>query len=77
MKDSIQELMKRNNLVLYEYEDDVYSNVNEKYIKYDGRFAEYRVDVDGINSGFATLTDAREFRDRILKEKGVVLIERD
>ena len=76
MTDNMKELIKRNNYVLYEYEDDMFSNVNERYIQYKPMHNEYRVDIDGINAGFKTLVEAREFRDKMLKKNGVILIER-
>ena len=76
MSENIKELIERNKLVIYEYEDDEFSNINERYIKYNPMYAEYRVDVEGINAGFKSLVEAREFRNEVLKKKGVVLIER-
>ena len=39
----LKELMERHDMVLYEFTDDEFSNTNEKYIKYNAKYNEYRV----------------------------------
>ena len=72
----LKELMKRHDMVLYEFADDEFSNTNEKYIKYNAKYNEYRVEYEGYSAGFGTISEARDFREKFLKERGVVLVDR-
>lgn len=76
MNQDLRELMERNKMVLYEYEDDERSNVNEKYITFDPLFNKYLVIIDEEYASCSSLTEAREVRAKILEAKGVKLIGR-
>ena len=69
MNQELREIMKRNNMVLYEYEDDETSNVNERYIYYDSKYNTYVVQTEDTVSICSSLTEARRARATILEAK--------
>ena len=76
MEKNMRELLERNNFVVYEYNDDERSNVNERYISYDGKLNVYIVEVAGEKIVADTLVEARGMREEMLRDIRTQIIER-
>lgn len=76
MEKNMRELLERNNFVVYEYNDDERSNVNERYISYDGKLNVYVVEVAGEKRVAGTLVEARGLREEMLRDIRTQIIER-
>ena len=76
MEKNMKELLERNNFVVYMFEDDERSNINEVCITKVSRTNKYLVDVEGKQVFVDTLPEARQKRDELLALEGVRIVER-